>query len=80
MAMRRDVRRRALVLIIFAWAQWIFVMYALHHNLWDLDKSGRILAFCASVFGGAWMLMIGILYMVIKGRKDEERPPIGLKK
>lgn len=78
MAMRSDVKRRSLVLIIFALGQWAFVMYALHHNLWGLDRNGRILAFSGSVFGGAWLLMIGILYMVIKGRK-EDRPQLDKK-
>lgn len=72
MAMRSDVRRHALVIISFALIQWIFVMYGLHHNWWNLDKSGRILAFCASVFGGAWLLIGGTLYMVIKGNDHKE--------
>ncbi len=72
MAMRRDVRRHALVIIAFGLIQWIFVMMGLHNNWWDLDKSGRILAFCISVFGGAWLLIGGVLYMVIKGNDHRE--------
>ncbi|MEC8887702.1 MAG: hypothetical protein VX875_11600 [Pseudomonadota bacterium] len=67
MAMRPTVRRHALVIIVFALVQWGFVMLALHHNWWHLDKNGRILAFCASAFGGEWLLIIAVLYMVIKG-------------
>lgn len=76
MAMRRDVRRHALVIIAFGLIQWIIVMMGLHNNWWDLDKSGRILAFCASVFGGAWLLISGILYMVIKGNdhRGDKKP------
>ena len=72
MAMRPAVRRHALVMIVFALAQWIFVMVALHQNLWHLDKYDRILTFCASALGGAWLLILAVLYMVIKGNDGKE--------
>ncbi|GAA5019540.1 hypothetical protein GCM10023206_33750 [Acinetobacter puyangensis] len=68
MAMRRDVKRHSIVIIVFALVQWAIVMAALNFNWWHLDQNGRILTFCFSVFGGAWLLMCAILYMVIKGR------------
>lgn len=70
MAMRPEVRRYALVMIVFGLAQWAMVMYGLHNNIWPLDKSQRILAFCASSFVAAWCLMGGLLYMAVKGNKD----------
>ncbi|KAA8731709.1 hypothetical protein F4V57_12395 [Acinetobacter qingfengensis] len=73
MAMRPDVKRHSLVIIVFALAQWALVMAALHFNWWHLERNGRILAFCASVFLGAWLLMSAILYMVIKGRKPDDQ-------
>jgi hypothetical protein len=72
MAMRPNVKRHAIVIIVFALVQWALVMAALNYNWWHLDRNGRILAFCASAFGGAWLLMCAILYMVIKGRQAEE--------
>lgn len=68
MAMRPDVKRHALVIIVFALAQWVLVMAALNFNWFPLDRTGRVLTFCASVFGGAWLLMCAVLYMVVKGR------------
>ncbi len=72
MAMRSDVKRHSLVIIVFALVQWAIVMAALNYNWFPLDKSGRILAFCVSAFGGAWLIMCAILYMVIKGRIHTE--------
>ena len=72
MAMRPDVKRHALVIIVFALAQWGLVTAGLNLNWFHLDRNGRILAFCVSVFGGAWLLMAAILYMVVKGRQRDE--------
>ena len=72
MAMRPDVRRHTIVIVVFALVQWAIVMAALHYNWWHLDRNGRILAFCVSAFGGAWLLMCALLYMVIKGRIHDE--------
>lgn len=70
--MRRDVRRHSLVVIVFALVQWVLVMMALHGNWWGLDQNGRILAFFFSAFGGAMLLMLAILYMVIRGRDSTD--------
>lgn len=70
MAMRPEVRRYALIIIVFGLVQWGFVMNGLHNNLWPLDKSERILTFCVSAFVAAWCLMGGLLYMAVKGNKD----------
>ena len=71
MAMRPHVRRYALIAIVFGIAQWAIVMYGLHNNIWVLDRSQRILSFCASSFVGAWCLMGGLLYMAVKGNAEK---------
>lgn len=68
MAMRSDVRRHSIVIIVFAIVQWVLVLVGLNNNWYPLDKTGRILAFCGSAFLGAWLLMGALLYMVFKGR------------
>lgn len=68
MAMRPDVKRHSLVIIVFSLVQWAIVMAGLNYNWFDLDRNGRILAFCVSALGGAWLLMAALLYMVVKGR------------
>lgn len=72
MAMRPEVRRRAIVLIVVGILQWAFVTMALNGNWWPMTKGERILTFCVSSFGGAWMVMVGLLYMALKGNKNEK--------
>ncbi|TXJ09484.1 MAG: hypothetical protein E6Q25_03150 [Acinetobacter sp.] len=72
MAMRRDVKRHSLVIIVFALVQWIIVMCALHGNWWALDQHGRILTFFFSAFGGAFLAMLAVLYMVIRGNTQTD--------
>lgn len=70
MAMRPDVRRHTIVLIAFALIQWGFVLYILNHQLFGLDKYERILLFCLSCFGGGFLIMGSLIYLVIKGNAD----------
>ncbi|WP_445116475.1 hypothetical protein [Acinetobacter sp. WZC-1] len=71
MAMRSDVRRHTLILIAFAIIQWGFMRYILNHQLFNLDTSQRILYFCLSSFGGAFLIFGAVIYMIIKGNQEE---------
>ncbi|MGE8560850.1 MAG: hypothetical protein ACN6NJ_07870 [Acinetobacter sp.] len=73
MAMRPEVRRRALVLIAFAVIQWGFVLYILNNQLFGLETNQRILLFCLSCFGGGFLIFGGLLYMVLKGDRDKTK-------
>ena len=73
MAMRRDVKRHSMVIIVFAFVQWGIVMAALHGNWWGLDKNERILTFFFSAFGGAMLAMLAVLYMVIRGNTPTDK-------
>jgi len=70
MAMRPEVRRRGLVVIVFAIVQWLFMRYILANGLFNLDTSDRILYFCVSSLGGAFAIFVGLIYMVLKGNPD----------
>ncbi|TCB79898.1 hypothetical protein [Acinetobacter sp. ANC 4173] len=72
MAMRPEVRRRGLVVIVFAVVQWLFMRYILANGLFNLDTSDRILYFCVSSLGGAFAIFVGLIYMVLKGNPDKE--------
>lgn len=70
MAMRPEVRRRGLVVIVFAIVQWLFMRYILANGLFNLDTSDRILYFCVSSLCGAFAIFVGLIYMVLKGNPD----------
>ncbi|MCJ8161081.1 hypothetical protein [Acinetobacter zhairhuonensis] len=72
MAMRPEVRRRGLVVIVFAIVQWLFMRYILANGLFNLDTSDRILYFCVSSLGGAFAIFVGLIYMVLKGNPNRE--------
>jgi hypothetical protein len=72
MAMRPEVRRRGLVVIVFAIVQWLFMRYILANGLFNLDTSDRILYFCVSSLGGAFTIFVGLIYMVLKGNPDKD--------
>lgn len=72
MAMRPEVRRRGLVVIVFAIVQWLFMRYILANGLFNLDTSDRILYFCVSSLGGAFAIFVGLIYMVLKGNPERE--------
>ena len=71
MAMRPAVRRRAFVLMIFAIAQWLFMRYILANGLFNIDTNQRILYFCVSSLGGALLIFVSLIYMVLKGNADK---------
>ncbi|MPW43618.1 hypothetical protein [Acinetobacter guerrae] len=70
MAMRPEVRRHALVIIVFSLAQWLFMRYILSHELFNLNTNQRILFFCISSLVGALLIFVALIYMVIKGNAD----------
>ena len=71
MAMRPAFRRRAFVLMIFAIAQWLFMRYILANGLFNIDTNQRILYFCVSSLGGALIIFVSLIYMVLKGNADK---------
>ena len=71
MAMRPEVRRRAIVLIIFAIVQWIFMRYIVVNQLFNLTTYNRILFFCVSSLAGAFAIFVALIYMVLKGNADK---------
>lgn len=72
MAMRPAVRNRGIMLIVFAVAQWLFMRYILANNLFALDTNDRILYFSLSSIGGAFVIFVGLIYMVLAGNADKE--------
>ena len=71
MAMRPEVRRRAIVIIVFSFVQWLFMRYILANDLWSLDTNQRILYFCVSSLVGALLIFVSLIYMVLKGNSDK---------
>ena len=71
MAMRPAVRRRALMLIVFSIVQWLFMRYILANGLFNMDTNQRILYFCVSSLGGALLIFVSLIYMVLKGNADQ---------
>ena len=72
MAMRPAVRNRGIMLIVFSIAQWLFMRYILANGLFNMDTNDRILYFCVSSLGGALLIFVGLIYMVLKGNPDKE--------
>ncbi|NNG82372.1 hypothetical protein [Acinetobacter sp. ANC 5378] len=70
MAMRPAVRNRGIMLIVFSIAQWLFMRYILANGLFNMDTNERILYFCVSSLGGALLIFVGLIYMVLKGNPD----------
>ena len=71
MAMRPEVRRRGIVLIVFAIVQWFFMRYILSNELFNLTTNDRILYFCVSSLAGALLIFVALIYMVLKGNADK---------
>ncbi|OTG71921.1 hypothetical protein B9T26_11055 [Acinetobacter sp. ANC 4169] len=72
MAMRPAVRNRGIMIIVFSIAQWLFMRYILANGLFNMDTNERILYFCVSSLGGALLIFVGLIYMVLKGNPDKE--------
>jgi glucose uptake protein GlcU len=50
MAMRPNVLRHTIIIIVFSVVQWGFMRYILNHQLFNLDTYQRILYFSMSSF------------------------------
>ena len=72
MAMRPNVRRHTIVIIVFSLAQWFFMRYILSHELFNMDTGQRILYFCISSLVGALLIFVALIYMVLKGNADKD--------
>jgi hypothetical protein len=44
--------------------------YILANGLFNMDTNERILYFCVSSLGGALLIFVDLIYMVIKGNVD----------
>ncbi|GAA5187372.1 hypothetical protein GCM10023345_25790 [Acinetobacter kookii] len=71
MAMRPAIRNRGIMLIVFSVVQWLFMRYILANGLFNMDTNERILYFCVSSLGGALLIFVGLIYMVLKGNADK---------
>ena len=67
MAMRPEVRRRAIVLIIFAVVQWLFMRHIVDNQLFNLTTYDRIVFFSLSSIGGDFVIFVGLIYMGLRG-------------
>jgi flagellar biogenesis protein FliO len=45
--------------------------YILANGLFNMDTNERILYFCVSSLGGALLIFVGLIYMVLKGNPDK---------
>ena len=72
MAMRPAVRNRGIMLILFSVVQWLFMRYILANDLFNMDTNERILYFCVSSIAGAFVIFVGLIYMVLKGNPEKD--------
>ena len=72
MAMRPDVRRHTIVIIVFSLAQWFLMRYILANELFNITTNQRILYSCISSLAGALLIFIALIYMVLKGNADTQ--------
>ncbi len=72
MAMRPEVRRRGIVLIVFAIVQLFFRGYILVDELLSLTSYDLSVLFCVSSLANAWVIFVGLIYMVLKVNADKE--------
>ncbi|MBL8284492.1 MAG: hypothetical protein RR884_10530 [Acinetobacter sp.] len=72
MAMRPDVRRHTIVIIVFSLAQWFLMRYILANELFNITTNQRILYFCVSSLAGALLIFVALIYMVLKGNANQK--------
>ena len=72
MAMRPDVRRHTIVIIVCSLAQWFFMRDILANELFNMTTNQRILYFCISSLAGALLIFVALIYMVLKGNTDKQ--------
>ncbi|AMW79714.1 hypothetical protein AMD27_12970 [Acinetobacter sp. TGL-Y2] len=71
MAMRPDVRRHTIIIIVFAVAQWAFMRYILNEQMFNLTTYERIVYFSGSSFVAGFGVISALIYMVVKGNSDK---------
>ena len=71
MAMRPDVRRHTIVIVVFAIVQWAFMRYILNEQLFNLNTNQRILYFSMSSFLAGFAVIAAFIYMVLKGNTEK---------
>ncbi|MDU2406679.1 MAG: hypothetical protein E7D55_00195 [Acinetobacter junii] len=72
MAMRPDVRRHAIVIIVFSLTQWGIMYYIIHNELFNMTTNERILYFCVSSLACALLIFVALIYMVLKGNANKQ--------
>ena len=72
MAMRPNVLRHTIIIIVFSVVQWGFMRYILSHQLFNLDTYQRILYFSMSSFIAGFFIISALIYLVLKGHADRD--------
>lgn len=72
MAMRPNVLRHTIIIIVFSVVQWGFMRYILSHQLFNLDTYQRIVYFSMSSFIAGFFIISALIYLVLKGNADRE--------
>ena len=72
MAMRPNVLRHTIIIIVFSVVQWGFMRYILSHQLFNLDTYQRILYFSMSSFIAGFFIISALIYLVLKGNTDRD--------
>ena len=72
MAMRPNVIRHTIIIIVFSVVQWGFMRYILSHQLFNLDTYQRILYFSMSSFIAGFFIISALIYLVLKGNADRD--------
>lgn len=72
MAMRPNVLRHTIIIIVFSVVQWGFMRYILSHQLFNLDTYQRILYFSMSSFIAGFFIISSLIYLVLKGNADRD--------
>jgi len=72
MAMRPDVRRHTIVIIVFSLAQWFLMRYILATGSFNFPTTQRILYSCEITLAGALLIFVALIYMVLKGNANQK--------
>ena len=72
MAMRPNVLRHTIIIIVFSVVQWGFMLYILSNQLFNLYTYQRILYFSMSSFIAGFFIISALIYLVLKGNADRD--------
>lgn len=50
----------------------VFMRYILDNQLFNLTTYDRIVFFCVSSLAGAFVIFVGLIYMVLKGNANKQ--------